>query len=164
EFGVRPTAVIGHSLGESAALFAQRAWTDRDGMLRAMHDSPLFATDLTGPCNAARRAWGLADGQPVEWSAGIIDRGPEDLRTALMGHERANLLIVNTPGECVIGGERGAVEQLVRRLGGRFLPLANTTTVHCPVVREVADAYRELHQLPTMPPAGVRFYSTALGK
>ena len=163
-FGVRPAGAIGYSLGESAALFALRAWTDRDGMLRSMHDSPLFATDLTGPFNAARRAWHLPDNARVEWTAGIVDRGAEDVRTALTGLERAYLLIVNTPSECVIGGDRSAVEQVIRRLGARFLALPNTTTVHCPIAREVADAYRELHRLPTIPPPGVRFYSAALGR
>jgi acyl transferase domain-containing protein/3-hydroxymyristoyl/3-hydroxydecanoyl-(acyl carrier protein) dehydratase len=163
ESGVRPAAAVGYSLGESAALFALRAWTDRDEMLRSMHDSPLFATDLTGPCDAARRAWKLPDSAPVEWAAGIVDRGPEEVRAALTGLERAYLLIVNTPRECVVGGERAAVEQLTDRLGARFLALPNTTTVHCPIAREVADAYRELHRLPTTPPPGVRFYSAALG-
>jgi PfaB family protein len=163
-FGIRPAASIGYSLGESAALFALKAWTDRDGMLWSMHNSPLFATDLTGPCDAARRAWELAENQPVEWSAGIIDRGPDDVRAALTGLERTYLLIVNTPRECVIGGERSTVEQLVARLGARLLPLSNTTTVHCPIARAVADEYREFHRLPTTPPAGIRFYSAALGR
>jgi 3-hydroxymyristoyl/3-hydroxydecanoyl-(acyl carrier protein) dehydratase/malonyl CoA-acyl carrier protein transacylase len=164
EFGVRPASAIGYSLGESAALFALRAWTDRDAMFRSMHDSPLFATELTGPCNAARRAWKTPDSVPVEWTAGIVDRGPEDVLAALTGLERAYLLIVNTPRECVVGGDRAAIDQLVRRLGARLLALQNTTTVHCPVAREVADAYRELHRLPTTPPPGVRFYSAALGR
>ena len=33
-FGVRPHAVIGYSLGESAGLFALRVWGNRDEMLR----------------------------------------------------------------------------------------------------------------------------------
>jgi acyl transferase domain-containing protein/3-hydroxymyristoyl/3-hydroxydecanoyl-(acyl carrier protein) dehydratase len=163
-FGVRPTAAIGYSLGESAALFALRAWTDRDGMLRAMNESTLFATDLTGPCDAARRAWKLATGTPVAWTAGVLDRRPDDVRAALMGLDKAYLLIINTPGECVVAGDRGQVEQLTRRLGARFFALANTTTVHCPVAREVGEAYRQLHSLPTTPPQGIRFYSAALGR
>ena len=34
-FAVHPAAVIGYSLGESAGLFALRAWRDRDGMYDA---------------------------------------------------------------------------------------------------------------------------------
>ena len=38
-FGLRPTAVVGYSLGESTGLFALRAWTDRDEMLRRVSSS-----------------------------------------------------------------------------------------------------------------------------
>jgi acyl transferase domain-containing protein/3-hydroxymyristoyl/3-hydroxydecanoyl-(acyl carrier protein) dehydratase len=162
--GVQPDAAIGYSLGESAALFALRAWTDRDGMLRAMHNSPLFVEDLVGSCRAARTRWGLSEDELVEWSAGIVDCRSETVRQALAGESRVYLLIINTPEECVIGGDRPAVQRVVDRLGCRFLPLRDTATVHCPVAGVVADAYRELHQWPTTPPAGVRFYSAALGR
>ena len=76
----------------------------------------------------------------------------------------AYLLIINTPRECVVGGQRGDVAEVGRRLRCTLLPLPETSTVHCPVAREVAEAYRRLHLLPTTPPPNVRFYSTALGR
>src|SRR6185437_4794716 len=163
-FGVRADAVIGNSLGESAGLFALRAWTDRDAMLRAMDASPLFVRDLTGPCEAARKAWRLPPDAVVDWVTGIVDRAPSAVRNAVAGLRRAYLLILNTPRECVIGGERDEVHKIVERLGCNFLPLPATATVHCPVVREVAEAYRDLHRLPTTALPGVRFYSTALAR
>jgi acyl transferase domain-containing protein/3-hydroxymyristoyl/3-hydroxydecanoyl-(acyl carrier protein) dehydratase len=162
-FGVQPQAAIGYSLGESAALFALRAWTCRNVMLRNMNASTLFAGDLTGPYDAARRTWKLGSDEPVDWVGGVINQAPEAVRGALAGVERAYLLIVNTPQECVIGGQRVAVDEVVRRLGCKFLPLADTNSVHCPVVRVVGEAYHELHVLPTQAPPGVRFYSSALG-
>ncbi|MGH7173478.1 MAG: beta-ketoacyl synthase N-terminal-like domain-containing protein, partial [Gemmataceae bacterium] len=163
-FGVRVDAVIGNSLGESAGLFALRAWADRDAMLHAMNRSPLFVSDLTGTCDAARKAWRLPTDAAVDWVTGIVDRGPGAVRNACSGLRRAYLLILNTPRECVVGGERGEVEKVVERLGCNFLLLPATSTVHCPVVRVVAEAYRELHRLATTPPPGVRFYSTALAR
>ncbi|MBI2362402.1 MAG: type I polyketide synthase, partial [Elusimicrobia bacterium] len=77
-FGVEPSAAIGYSLGESAALVATRAWKDRDEMLRRIEDSPLFVSELAGPCNAARRSWGLAAHEAVDWVLGVVDR-PEKL-------------------------------------------------------------------------------------
>ena len=163
-FGIQPQAAIGYSLGESGALFALRAWTDRDLMLRNMNASTLFAGDVTVPYDAARKAWKLNECESVDWMAGIVDCPPDRVRTALSGVERAYLLIVNTPGECVLGGQRAAVMDVVDKLGGKFLPLADTSSVHCSVVRAVAEAYRELHSLPTQAPPGVRYYSTALGR
>ncbi len=163
-FGVQPDAAIGYSLGESAALFALRAWTGRDAMLQAMNASTLFAGDLTGACEAARKAWRLAPGEPVEWAAGLItDRPVDEVRAALHGPERAYLLVINTPRECVIGGRRTEVAEVARRLKCTLLPAPETSTAHCSVAREVAEAYRRLHVLPTTPPPHVRFYSAALG-
>ncbi len=159
--GVRPHAALGYSLGESAALFALRAWTGRDEMLRRMNASPLFARDLTGPCDAARRTWNVPEGEPVDWVAGVVDRPAEVVDAACTELPRVYRLIRNTPHECMIGGARVGVDELVRRLGCRFLPLHETSTVHCEAALPVADAYRALHLLPTSAPAGVRFYATA---
>ncbi|HVS39692.1 MAG TPA: beta-ketoacyl synthase N-terminal-like domain-containing protein, partial [Gemmataceae bacterium] len=164
-FGVQPDAAIGYSLGESAALFALRAWTGRDAMLRAMHSTTLFAGDLTGRCDAARRVWQLSPDEPVDWTSGLVaGRTAQEIHTALAGLDRVHLLIINTPRECVVGGQRAQVEEAARRLGAAFLQLPETSTVHCPVVRDVVDSYRRLHLLPTTPPQNVRFYSTALGR
>jgi 3-hydroxymyristoyl/3-hydroxydecanoyl-(acyl carrier protein) dehydratase/malonyl CoA-acyl carrier protein transacylase len=163
-FGVRPAAAIGYSLGESAALFALRAWPDRDRMLEAMNESTLFVSDLTGTCDAARATWNLPPGAVVDWQTGIVERTPAEVRAALDGLQRVYLQIINTPRECVIGGQRSAVAELARRLGTSLVPVPETTTMHCAVVGVVADAYRELHRLPTIPPLGVRFYSAGLGR
>ena len=163
-FGVRPAAAIGYSLGESAGLFALRAWRDRDEMLRRMKNSTLFTRDLAGECRAARQAWNLADGDVVDWSIGVVNRPVSAVRQALVGRERVYLLIVNTPSQCVIGGDRRAVNEVVAALGCGFHPLNGITTVHCEVARPVAKAYRELHLLPTHPPKNVRFYSGVLGR
>lgn len=162
-FGIAPHAAIGYSLGESSALIAMRAWTERDEMLRRLHASPLFHTELAGPCDAARRVWGLAEGQRAEWLAGVVPCSPQAVAAALEGRKRVYRLIVNTPDECVIGGERAAVLRLVEDLGCRLFPLPLVSTVHCEITRVVAHAYRELHVLKTTPPPGVRFYSGAWG-
>ncbi|WP_422924393.1 beta-ketoacyl synthase N-terminal-like domain-containing protein [Singulisphaera sp. PoT] len=160
-FGLKPCAAIGYSLGESAALFALRAWTERDAMLHRINESPLFRTELAGPCDAARRAWGIPQGEPVEWVAGILPYPAEAVRKAIAGQELVYILIVNTASETVIGGDRRAVERAVQALGGRFFPLPLVSTIHCEVAREVEPAYRELHLLETTPPPGIRFYSGA---
>ena len=83
--GVAPAAAIGYSMGESAALVALHAWTDRDALARDLASSPLFATELAGPCHAARRVWQLDAAEPVDWVAGIVSCSPADLEAALGG-------------------------------------------------------------------------------
>lgn len=163
-FHVRPRASIGYSLGESAALFGLRAWRDRDEMLARMERSPLFGSDLVSTFDAARVAWHLPAGTSVPWLSGVVDRGPDEVRAALAGFDRAWLLIVNTPRQCVIGGEREQVQQFVTRLQATFIPLSAPSTVHCPIVRVVEQPYRALHDMRTTPPADVQFYSTAWGR
>jgi acyl transferase domain-containing protein/3-hydroxymyristoyl/3-hydroxydecanoyl-(acyl carrier protein) dehydratase len=163
-FGIEPQAVSGYSLGESAGLFSFGAWHDRDGMAQRLAASSLFTEQLAGPCLAARQVWGVPAEEEVEWLLGLAAAPAEQVQQALVGLQRAYLLIINTPGECVIGGERRQVEELIGRLGCHFLPLRGVTTVHCAVAMPVAQPYRELHRFPTTPPAGIRFYSGAWGK
>ncbi|MFO0807664.1 MAG: beta-ketoacyl synthase N-terminal-like domain-containing protein [Gemmataceae bacterium] len=160
-FGLVPDAAIGDSLGESAALFGLRAWRDRDGMFARMRSTHLFDRDLGGDYLAAQSAWGV---DRVEWSLGVIARPADVVRKLLPQFPRTYLLTIKTPDECVIGGERAAVTALAAQLGGRFHRLDGVTIAHCDIVAQVADRYRELHLLPTTPPAGVRYYSGALGR
>ncbi len=162
-FGIRPRAVIGYSLGESAGLFSLRAWTDRDLMLQRMNASTLFTTDLAGRCDAVRRAWKLPASKTVDWVLGVIDRPAKVVRASLQDHKKVYRLIVNTLHECVIGGDRKAVDRLVKKLDCEFFPLQGVTTVHCEVAKEVEQPYRELHLFDTTPPRDIRFYSGAWG-
>lgn len=163
-FGVEPQAMIGYSLGESAGLFALGAWQDRDGMLARMRRSTLFTHDLAGECRAARRVWGIGAGEEVEWRVCVVEAPAREVRRALDSMARVYLLIVNTPDECVIGGDAKEVERLVARLGCRFFPLQGVTTAHCDVARQVAAKYRELHLFKAIPPPGIAFYSGAWGR
>ena len=161
--GVGPDAVIGYSLGESAALFSTRTWKQRDDMLQRMEASSLFVSDLAGHCDAARRSWGLDPGIPVDWMVAVIDRPALTVKAALSNLEHVYLLIINTADECVIGGNRSAVTRFASSLGANLLPVNGVVTVHCEVAGEVEKAYHDLHLFETTPPAGVRFYSVAGG-
>jgi PfaB family protein len=163
-FGIEPTSVISYSLGESAGLFALGAWHARDEMLMRMRKSTLFTRDLAGECRAAARTWGLDEGKTVEWSIGVVEATAKDVRRALRSTQRVYLLIVNTPDQCVIGGDSKAVKRLVAMLECRFHPLHGVTTVHCEVAKQVAKPYRDLHLFETTPPPGITFYSGAWGR
>ncbi|WP_165228826.1 beta-ketoacyl synthase N-terminal-like domain-containing protein [Aquisphaera insulae] len=161
--GVRPAAAIGYSMGESTALVSLGAWTDRDEMARRLESSPLFATELAGTCDAARRTWGLESTDAVDWIAGIVPRGGSEVEAAIGGQSRVYLLIRNAADESVIGGQGSAVRAVVEALGCPFLPLPIVSTVHCEIGRCVESDYRALHDLPTKAVEGVTFYRGVLG-
>ncbi len=140
-----PDALLGYSLGESAALFSSRAWTDRDGMYARVSASPLFRTQLAGPCDLAAEAWGGAR----DWWVAVIEVEADRVRAELPRHGTAALLIVNAPQECVVGGRRGDVESLAASVGALPRPLFGVPTVHCDLLTPVAAEYRALHLLPT---------------
>jgi acyl transferase domain-containing protein/3-hydroxymyristoyl/3-hydroxydecanoyl-(acyl carrier protein) dehydratase len=163
EFGVKPRATLGYSLGESAALFAVGAWSDRDEMLRRLEDSGLFKSDLAGRCDAARKTWNLDDDESVDWLTAVVNRPAADVRQAVEGVDRAYLLFVNTPRQCVLGGDRGAVLEVLTQLNAPHVEVRGASTVHSPVAEAVGEEYFRLHQMPTKPPNGVRCYSAASG-
>ena len=163
-FGLKPRASIGYSLGESTALFAFRAWRQRDEMWARLQKSPLFSRDLAGHPSVLRAVWGLAEDALAEWTAGVIDRSAEEARAAIGTQSQVYILIVNTPDECVLGGNRTVVESVVKRLGGHWFPLRGVSTVHCELARSVRGPYREMHRFKTIPPAGIDFYSGAWGR
>ncbi|WP_165063605.1 beta-ketoacyl synthase N-terminal-like domain-containing protein [Paludisphaera rhizosphaerae] len=163
KLGVQPSAALGYSLGESAALVSLGAWDDRDEMTRRLVESPLFYEELAGPCLAARRVWGLADDESVDWVAALVPRSKEQVEAAIGDEARVYVLIRNAADEVVIGGRRDAVHRVLERLQSPSLPLPAVSTVHCPIGKDVEDAYRTLHELKTNHLTGVTFYSGAWG-
>ena len=161
---IRADAVIGYSLGESAALFAHGVWSDRGDMLARMQDTDLFTSQLSGPCRALRRAWRIPEDDPVSWQVAVVNRPAEPVRNALAKIGRVRLLIVNSPNECVIGGLAPAVAQAITAMGCQAVYLDGVVTVHCDAARPVADAYRRLHLFPTTTKTGLDVYSCSWAK
>mgnify|MGYP002621495983 CR=1 FL=1 len=165
--GVREQAAVGYSLGETTALFASGVWSDGEEMHRRMRQDDLFTVQLAGRCESARRAWSVAAESDFEWLAGVVPVGREELDRRLEswagGARLARLarLIVNTDRDCVLGGERAAVEEFCRRFDLRLHPLGPVSAVHCSAVEPVRDRYRALHELDCAEDVEVRVYSAA---
>ena len=106
----------------------------------------------------------LAPGTPVDWVSGVLAVPAGEVRAALKPGAKAYPLIVTTPAECVVGGVRDEVEELVKRFGAPFFPLSGVTLAHCEAGQPVERPYRELHTLPTTPRPGLTVYSGAWGK
>jgi 3-hydroxymyristoyl/3-hydroxydecanoyl-(acyl carrier protein) dehydratase/3-oxoacyl-(acyl-carrier-protein) synthase/malonyl CoA-acyl carrier protein transacylase len=161
---IRPDAAIGYSSGESAALAALGAWTDPAALYREVRDSELLATDLTGELHAVRRAWRRLGVTGERWACYLVSAPASRARQALAGEPAAYLMAINAPDACVIGGESGACEAVLRRLdGAAAVPVDYAIAAHAPVLSDVAADYRRLHLRPTADVPGVRFYSGASG-
>jgi acyl transferase domain-containing protein/3-hydroxymyristoyl/3-hydroxydecanoyl-(acyl carrier protein) dehydratase len=163
QFNIQPRGIIGYSLGETAGFTATRTWRDRDSMYERTISNALFTEHLGGRAEAVRKTWRLNESEQVDWQMGVINQPEEQVRAALKKLKRVYLLIVNTPEECVIGGDGRQIQALVEQLGCRYFPIHGVIAVHCEVLKPVADIYRNHHLYPTTPPEGVRFYSGARG-
>jgi len=160
-FAIKPDAVIGYSLGETAGFFSTRTWTARDEMLQRIQKSSLFTEELAGACTAVQKAW--ATDEPIDWALGVINTSADNVKAVLENYKHVYLLIINTPNECVIGGDRTELNKAVKALAAQYHPLSGVTTVHCEVARPVAQSYRDLHIFETTPPDDVTFYSGIRG-
>jgi PfaB family protein len=162
--GIKPDAMIGISLGESAGLFGMRLWRNRDEMLRRIRQSTLFQSDLAPPFDAARQHFGWSGTGPINWTVGVIQAHGDDIRSHLRPGLRAYLLMMTGPGESVIGGLAEDVRKLAELVGGRFVVLDGVTLAHCEAGKPVERPYRDLHLLPITPVAGLKVYSGAWGR
>ncbi len=158
-FSIPADAIVGYSLGESAALFAHGVWSDRGDMLARMQATDLFTTQLAGPCRSLRQAWRLPEDAAVRWRVAVVNRPADRVRRMLDHIEHLRLLIVNTPDECVIGGLAPAVAEAIDAMACQAVYLDGVVTVHCDAAVPVADAYRQLHHFPTTTIPGLTVYS-----
>lgn len=163
-FAIKPSAVIGYSLGESAGFFSLGVWPDSSEMLKRMRRTDLFSTELAGVCNSAREIWNIPDSEDVNWSVAAVNSPADAVKKAIEKQPNVYLLIVNTGDESVIGGRREQVESVIKELGCAAVYLEGVVTVHCNAVLPVKEAYRNLHLFPVRPLKDIRFYSCSLGK
>nr|QEP18573.1 Pfa3 [synthetic construct]QEP18577.1 Pfa3 [synthetic construct] len=157
--GLTPQATIGYSSGESNALFASGAWRDLDAMVAESWKSPIFTDGIVGDFTAARRAWRKL-GSDGTWEAWSVAAPVEAVREALRGEPTAHLTIINTPEDCVIGGEASAVGRVLDKLGrSRALPLDYEMAAHCPEIEEIRKEWYDLHHRATSDVPDIRVYS-----
>jgi 3-hydroxymyristoyl/3-hydroxydecanoyl-(acyl carrier protein) dehydratase/malonyl CoA-acyl carrier protein transacylase len=162
-FAIEPEIIMGYSLGETAGNFATRTWRERDEMVKRMRVSNLFTTELIGDYNAPRQHWGLGKSEKIEWSLGVIHCPAEQVEKFLEEFPQTYVLIENTPDECVIGGNKPQVDELVKKIGKTFFPLDGVSSVHCEASLPASEQYRALHLYDCYPPENVTFISSGLG-
>jgi [acyl-carrier-protein] S-malonyltransferase len=129
--GIRPDVVLGHSVGEYAALAASGALSDHDAVA---------LVSVRGRVTAA-----AAEETPGGMAAviGMEDAEVEALCGEIGGVWPANY---NCPGQLVVSGETAAVDRLVEEAPARgarkVVKLRVTGAFHSPLVASAADGLR----------------------
>ncbi|MGU3422982.1 beta-ketoacyl synthase N-terminal-like domain-containing protein [Methylobacterium sp. D54C] len=162
---LRPEASIGLSSGETNAMVAFGVWRDMDRLLADVAASGLYTEALAGRFDAVRTHWGLPAGTPVAWTNLRLRAPASAVEAEVARHPRAYLTIVNSPDDCVIGGDAGACRAVIDALGKPLaIPLGHDLAVHCAAVEPFAAAWREAHDRKTFAPTlPIRLYANAFG-
>ncbi|MDT9694664.1 polyketide synthase [Streptomyces sp. P17] len=147
-WGVRPDAVIGHSMGEVAAAHMAGALELEDAVRLVAHRGRLM-----------HRAAGTGRMANVEL-------GADQVRERLAArHPEVVVATENGPASVVIAGPKEAVEAAVRELaddGVNVVALPVDYAFHSPLMQPYADELAELLDGLTPSTPAVRFLSTAL--
>ncbi|MBU7597829.1 SDR family oxidoreductase [Streptomyces sp. P38-E01] len=126
-WGVRPQALIGHSIGEVVAAAVAGLFTLPDAVTLVAARSRLMQSVR-------------ADGTMAAVSAPA-----EDVEPLLADHPELALAAVNAPDQCVISGARASVDEVCAGLveqGVRVSPLTVSHAFHSPQMAEVFDEFR----------------------
>jgi [acyl-carrier-protein] S-malonyltransferase len=129
--GVRPDFVVGHSVGEYAALAAAGALSDRDAIALVSERGRATAEAAREHPGAMAAVLGLEDSVVEELCAGIDNVWPANY---------------NCPGQIVVSGENAAVDRLIGEAtaaGARkTVKLRVAGAFHSPLVGRAADRLR----------------------
>jgi len=162
---LKPHAAIGLSSGETNALYALGAWDGFHKLLREIEECGLYTIELGGSAKAVHTAWAERGITGTRWGSYWISAPVDEVKPVVEQESAVHITIINTPNDVVIGGDLVACERVVSQIGAqRAVPLGSEFAAHCPEVRPAATLWRRLHHRPTIQPAGVRFYSNALGR
>ena len=162
--GLRPHATLGISSGETNALFALDVWRDMTTMFTEIERSYMYEHELAENFCAAKKAWGLTEDTIVNWSNWRILADKCSINQALKMEPRVSLLIINSPNDCIIGGEIAACRRVIEVIGKRKAhPLGQDMIVHCQELDPFASEWLRIHHRKTIAPHKIRFYSNAIG-
>lgn len=129
-WGIEPAAVMGHSVGEIAALCVAGGLSLDDG-LRLV---------------AARGR--LMQALPAGGAMASVMAPEAEVAEALAGYEdRVSIAALNAPNQTVISGEGAAVEEIAARLGAagiKTTPLVVSHAFHSPLMRPMVGAFERI--------------------
>ncbi|MFK7917913.1 MAG: beta-ketoacyl synthase N-terminal-like domain-containing protein [Ilumatobacter sp.] len=159
--GLRPTAAIGYSSGESNVLYAFGVWNDMDAMRREIVANGMLDREIGVEFQAVARAWGV---DRADWSVWNVLVPLDEVRAAIADQPHVHLMLINTERDVVISGDTDACARVVEQLGTqRCLRVGYNLACHVPEVRqEFHQQWLRVHTRHVTPAEGVRFYSNGV--
>jgi amino acid adenylation domain-containing protein len=145
-WGVRPAAMIGHSIGEYVAACLAGVFTLEDALAVVAVRARLMQAQAPG--------------------AMIAVRVPEHRMVDLL-NENLALAAVNAPGLCVVSGPFDAIEALEKRLAASAIPsrrLATSHAFHSPMMEPAVRPFAEHLRGVRMNPPRLPWVSNLTGK
>jgi myxalamid-type polyketide synthase MxaB len=148
-WGIEPSVVLGHSLGEYVAAVAAGIFSVEDGMKLVCARARLMDT-LTAP--GAMRA---------------VIASIETVRHAMSGEQGAvDIAVVNGPQAVVISGAADAVERVAAKLesqGVRTQKLSVTHAFHSPLLEPILDEFEQCAAAVQFHPPRIRIVANLTG-
>jgi PfaB family protein len=165
-FEIHPASAFGYSLGEVSMMFASGVWSEADATSKALRESPLFRTRLSGAQNAVREHWNLPmrsenDLQEALWVNYLLMTGPEKVREALATEKRVYLTHINTPRQVAIGGDPAGCRRVIDKLKCKWLQAPFNYAIHCEAIHSEYNMLSELHSIAVMNQPDLILYSAA---
>ncbi len=159
--GLRPSAAIGYSSGESNVLYAFGVWNDIGAMRREILETGMLDREIGVEFRAVARAWQV---DRADWAVWNVLAPVDEVRTAISGEPRVHLMLINTDRNVVISGDASACERLVKTFGiQRCRPVGYNLACHVPELQaEFHQPWLDIHTRHVTPVDGVRFYSNGV--
>jgi acyl transferase domain-containing protein/3-hydroxymyristoyl/3-hydroxydecanoyl-(acyl carrier protein) dehydratase len=160
--GLRPSAAIGYSSGESNVLYAFGVWSDMDAMRREIDETGMLTSEIAVEFNAVARAWSV---DKADWAVWNVLAPINDVRAAIADEPHVHLMLINTERDLVIAGDVVACGRIVDAFGAqRCRPVGYNLACHVPeVAAEFHQPWLDVHTRDVTPVPGVRFYSNGVG-
>jgi len=161
-FRIKPQSAFGCSQGElSGMMYALGVWRDARMLNESLTSSPLYRTQLTGPCLAARQFCDLPLNQPTKevWCSYVLKASATVVKDMLKHEKGVYLTFISSPEEVTITGEPKACLRVINTLKCRHFILPFNIASHCEVAQSEYEALVQIHIMTVHNVPGITFYS-----